>query len=495
MRPTRSCGRARATRATARCSTSAATSRSATATSSTLLLDVAGHRAACATSSGRRRRRRSTSAASTPTRRKFQAAVGLGAVRPAARGPRAHGRLLPRAPRALPATRPSRTSPRRYDRRASRSCVCARARTPRRSTPRSGGSSIAAGSCSAPRSRRSSRSSPRRPARRTRSASAPAPTRSRSSSRALGIGPGDEVITTPLSAAYTALAIMMAGARPVFADIDPRPPHARSGAPSRRAITPRTARHPAGAPLRPAGRHGARSRRSPARHGLALVEDCCQAHLATCGGRPVGTFGVGGAFSFYPTKNLGALGDGGAVVTSDAALADAREAAAQRRPDGPVPSRRGRRQQPARRDPGGHPARAPAASCRRGPRSGAALAARVPRASSAGARHRRAARVRRRARLPPVPGAVARERDALQAHLARRGIETLIHYPVPISAPAGAGRRAARPRARSPTASAARSSRCRCYPSLPDAQAVEVAAAVRRVPTADSRKDCTTCAR
>ena len=49
------------------------------------------------------------------------------------------------------------------------------------------------------------------------------------------------------------------------------------------------------------------------RHGLAIVEDCCQAHLATCGGRPVGSFGAAAAYSFYPTKNLGALGDGGAL--------------------------------------------------------------------------------------------------------------------------------------------------------------------------------------
>src|SRR5205807_7159719 len=138
--------------------------------------------------------------------------------------------------------------------------------------------------------------------------------------RALGVGPGDEVITTPLSAAYSALAIIMAGARPVFADIDP----VRltiDPAEVERAIGPRTRAilpvHLYGQPADMAA-----IERLASRHNLALVEDCCQAHLATAGGRPVGTIGIGGAFSFYPTKNLGALGDGGAVVTNDRALAE-----------------------------------------------------------------------------------------------------------------------------------------------------------------------------
>lgn len=138
--------------------------------------------------------------------------------------------------------------------------------------------------------------------------------------RGLGIGPGDEVITAPLSAAYSALAIMMAGARPVFADLDPDrltlDPRAVEA-----AITPRTAAvmpvhlygQPADLPAFAA---------LAARHNLALVEDACQAHGATCAGRPVGVWGAGGAYSFYPTKNLGALGDGGAIVTRDAALAE-----------------------------------------------------------------------------------------------------------------------------------------------------------------------------
>ena len=137
--------------------------------------------------------------------------------------------------------------------------------------------------------------------------------------RALGIGPGDEVITTPLSAAYTSLAIVMAGATPVFADIDPVrftiDPGRLAAAigPRTRALLPV---HLYGQPAEMAA-----IERIAAQHGLAIVEDCCQAHGATAGGRPVGTIGAAGALSFYPTKNLGALGDGGAVITRDAALA------------------------------------------------------------------------------------------------------------------------------------------------------------------------------
>jgi dTDP-3-amino-3,4,6-trideoxy-alpha-D-glucose transaminase len=138
--------------------------------------------------------------------------------------------------------------------------------------------------------------------------------------RALGIGPGDEVITSPLSAAYSALAVMMTGARPVFADIDPDrltlDPEAVAN-----AVTARTAA------ILPVHIYGQAAdmiavAEIASRHGLAIVEDCCQAHLATCAGRPVGSFGAAAAYSFYPTKNLGALGDGGAITFADAALAD-----------------------------------------------------------------------------------------------------------------------------------------------------------------------------
>ena len=137
--------------------------------------------------------------------------------------------------------------------------------------------------------------------------------------RALGIGPGDEVITSPVSAAYSALAIMMVGARPVFADIDPDrltiDPAAIAA-----AVTPRSAA------ILPVHLYGQAAdmvaiEAVARRHNLVIVEDCCQAHLATCAGRPVGSFGSAAAYSFYPTKNLGALGDGGAITTADPALA------------------------------------------------------------------------------------------------------------------------------------------------------------------------------
>ena len=115
--------------------------------------------------------------------------------------------------------------------------------------------------------------------------------------RGLGIGAGDEVITSPLSAAYSALAIMMAGARPVFVDLDPDrltidPARIAS------AITPRTKA------ILPVHLYGQAADMDPIlaiarQHGLAVVEDCAQAVLTTCTGRPVGTMGVAGAFSFY----------------------------------------------------------------------------------------------------------------------------------------------------------------------------------------------------
>jgi dTDP-4-amino-4,6-dideoxygalactose transaminase len=137
-----------------------------------------------------------------------------------------------------------------------------------------------------------------------------------------GVGPGDEVVTTSLSAAFTALAIVATGARPVFVDVDPATLNLDPGA-AARAVTPRTKAlvpvhlygHPADMdPVLALGRE----------RDLAVVEDACQAHGALYRGRPVGTLAGAaglGALSFYPTKNLGALGDGGALLVNDPEVA------------------------------------------------------------------------------------------------------------------------------------------------------------------------------
>ena len=137
--------------------------------------------------------------------------------------------------------------------------------------------------------------------------------------RALDIGPGDEVITTPFTFVASAEAIAMVGAIPVFADIDP---DTYNIDPLRieAAITPRTrAIVPVHLYGSPAPMHEIMSIAS--RHGLAVVEDCAQAIGATIDGVRVGSFGDAGAFSFFPSKNLGAFGDGGMLVTSRAELA------------------------------------------------------------------------------------------------------------------------------------------------------------------------------
>ncbi len=245
--------------------------------------------------------------------------------------------------------------------------------------------------------------------------------------KALGIGPGDEVITTPLSAAYTALAVLMTGARPVFADIDPAR-HTMDADATQRAVTARTRA------ILPVHLYGQAADMTALmavaeRHGLPVVEDCAQAHLSTCGGTPVGTFGVAGTFSFYPTKNLGALGDGGAIVTNDDALA----ARLRRLRNGGQTTRY-------------HHMEA-GINSRLDEMQAAILRARLPYLRAWTERRRALARLYRDqlagtgVGVPPVAddGHVyhlfvvrSQERASLQAHLAADGIETLVHYPVPI---------------------------------------------------------------
>ena len=245
--------------------------------------------------------------------------------------------------------------------------------------------------------------------------------------RALDIGPGDEVITSPLSAAYSALAIMMAGARPVFADIDPErltmDPRAAEA-----AITPKTRA------LLPVHLYGQAADMRPlealaAQHRLALVEDAAQSQLATADGRPVGTIGAAAATSFYPTKNLGALGDGGAVLTGDPQLA----ARVKRLRNGGQTSRYHHEEPGAnsrldemqaailrarlRLLPRWTDKRRAIAATYRGALAGSAL--HVPREFDAGHVYH----------LFPV---LTEHRDAFQRHMRERGVETLIHYPVPI---------------------------------------------------------------
>jgi len=290
--------------------------------------------------------------------------------------------------------------------------------------------------------------------------------------RALGIGPGDEVITSPLSAAFSALAIMMAGATPVFADIDPErltlDPAATAA-----AITPRTAA------IMPVHIYG-QAADMPAlaalatRHNLAILEDACQAHAATSAGRPVGTYGAAGAFSFYPTKNLGALGDGGAIVTNDESLT----------------------QRLKRLRNGGQTDRYHHAefgvNSRLDEMQAAILRARLTFLRGWTARRRELAARYRRALagsavvVPPEcdPGHVyhlfavrVMERAAFQAHLTARGIGTLVHYPIPIPRQAAL---AQAPASHCPVADRVCDEICSLplHPALTDADADAVAAAV-----------------
>jgi dTDP-3-amino-3,4,6-trideoxy-alpha-D-glucose transaminase len=242
-----------------------------------------------------------------------------------------------------------------------------------------------------------------------------------------GIGRGDEVITSPLSAAYSALAIDMTGATPVFADIDPQrltidPAAAAAAVTSRtRAILPV---HLYGQAADLDGIHAV-----AARHNLAVVEDACQAHLATHRGVPLGRGSAAAAWSFYPTKNLGALGDGGAVTTDNAALA----ARIRRLRNGGQVTRYHHEER--------------GVNSRLDELQAAILRTRLPRlAAATAARRRLATEYRARLSNPAVqvpreydaghvyhlfPVVVA-ERDRFQAHLRAAGIETLIHYPVPI---------------------------------------------------------------
>jgi dTDP-4-amino-4,6-dideoxygalactose transaminase len=138
--------------------------------------------------------------------------------------------------------------------------------------------------------------------------------------QACDVGPGDEVITTPHTWISTSWAISYVGAKPVFVDIDPRTYNINPSL-IERAITPRTKA------ILPVHLYGQACDmdalcRIAREHDLVLIEDAAQAHGAIYGGRRIGSFGHISCFSFYPGKNLGAFGEGGAVATDDEVLAE-----------------------------------------------------------------------------------------------------------------------------------------------------------------------------
>ena len=250
--------------------------------------------------------------------------------------------------------------------------------------------------------------------------------------RACGVGAGDEVITVSHTAVATVSAIELCGARPVLVDIgaedfnlDPT-----------RLEDARTARTRAVVPVH---LYGQAADLAPVvafcrEHGLRLVEDCSQAHGAWYDGKTVGTFGDAAAFSFYPTKNLGALGDGGAATTNDPGLAASMRALRQY-------GWRGRRYVSEEAGWNG----------RMDELQAAILRVKLRRLDTDNDR-RRALAARYAAGLAGVPGLTLpaelpgrrhawhqyvvrvadNRRDAVAADLAASGVQTLVHYPVPI---------------------------------------------------------------
>jgi dTDP-4-amino-4,6-dideoxygalactose transaminase len=250
--------------------------------------------------------------------------------------------------------------------------------------------------------------------------------------RACGVGPGDEVVTVSHTAVATVAAIELAGAIPVLVDIDPATFTIDCTCLEDLLRGPRSARVKAIVPVHLYG-HPANM---PAvieiasRHGLEVIEDCAQSHGANLRGRKTGTWGRMAAFSFYPTKNLGALGDGGAVVTNDPALAQ----------------RTRERREYGWRDR--YVSASPGMNSRLDELQAAILRVKL--------RHLDCDNARRR-ELADAYGAVlagsdlvlpqcqtealhvyhqyvvrSAQRDALRARLRDQGIGTLIHYPVPV---------------------------------------------------------------
>ena len=247
--------------------------------------------------------------------------------------------------------------------------------------------------------------------------------------RALGVGPGDEVITTPFTFFATAEAIAHVGATPVFVDVDERSFNLDASL-VEAAVTPRTkAVLPVHLYGRPADMDAVMD--VAGRHGLKVVEDCAQSFGAAWRGRKTGSIGHVGTFSFYPTKNLGAFGDGGLLATDDDVVAAAarmlRDHGSERRYVNVIL---------------GYNSRLDALQA-------AMLRVKLPHVDAWNERRRDVAR-RYGELLQGVAGVVAPEvtpehvfhqytvrvpslrRDALRERLARAGVSTMVYYPVPL---------------------------------------------------------------
>ena len=245
--------------------------------------------------------------------------------------------------------------------------------------------------------------------------------------RALGVVPGDRVVCVANAGFYASTAVLAIGAQPTFVDIDPRTLlldtdqalAALAGRPKALVVTHLFGRLAPIEALLPRA----------AELGIPIVEDCAQAHGAQRGGTRAGAFGAVGCFSFYPTKNLGALGDGGACVTSDASLAKRIRALRQYGWAGKyrIETAGGR-------------------NSRLDEMQAALLAVRLPMLDANNARRREiAARYAARIQQPAValPAASGSDdvahlyvlrsasRDRLASHLRARGIGCDVHYPIP----------------------------------------------------------------
>ena len=295
--------------------------------------------------------------------------------------------------------------------------------------------------------------------------------------RTCGVCAGDEVVTVSMTAVATVAAIEIVGAAPVLVDIEPGPLTMDPGA-LRRVLEARPIKA-----LIPVHLYG-HSANLPVilelaeAHGVPIVEDCAQAHGATLGGKPCGTWGALGAFSFYPTKNLGALGDAGAVVTNDPELAERARALRQY----------GWRER--------YISDVPGMNSRLDPVQAAILRVKLPHLERAIERrrsvaHRYDARLRGCTALTPPSATVGVRhvyhqyvvrcptRNELRAHLAERGIQSTVHFPSPVHLQPAYAKRVPTPGGLPHTEQACREIlSLPCFPELTDAEVDRVVEAL-----------------